>query len=232
VKTRNLLESFNCAFEGVIYAFKTQRNVRIHFLLTTLVLVFSLALKVSKAELLILFLTIALVLITEMINTALETVVDLATQEYHDLAAIAKDVAAGAVLVASMVALVVGYLVFFPRLEPGIPMVIAALRQVPAYLTLIALFCTIVAVVAGKALTKTGRPMQGGMPSGHTALGAAAATAIFLLTRSGLISFLAVFMVFLIAESRVENKIHSVGEVLLGGALGFFATLFIFQLLG
>jgi diacylglycerol kinase (ATP) len=232
VRTRNLLQSFNCAFDGVIYAFKTQRNVRIHFFLTTIALVLALVLKVTKAELLILFLTIALVLITEMINTALETVVDLVTKKYHDLAAIAKDVAAGAVLVSAIVALVVGYLVFFPRLEPGIPTVIAALRKAPSYLTLIALFCTIVVVVAGKALTKTGRPMQGGMPSGHTALGAAAATAIFLVTRSGLISFLALFMVFLIGESRVENRIHTVGEVLLGGALGFFATLLVFQLLG
>ena len=232
MKSRSLLDSFNYAFDGVVYTLKTQRNMRLHFIATGLVLLASLIFKLTKLEILMLFITIAFVIVMEMVNTAIEVAVDLVTLEHHPLAAIAKNVAAGAVLVASTVAVFVGYLIFFPKLDPLIPMVIISLKKGPAYLTLIALVFTVVFTVAGKAVTKTGRPVQGGMPSGHTALASAAATVIFFLTRSGLVTGLALFLLVLVAESRVENKIHSPREVLFGGLLGFFITTLIFQLMG
>jgi diacylglycerol kinase (ATP) len=225
------LDSFNNAFEGVIYAFKTQRNIRLHFIATGVVLIISLLLQLTKLEILILFVTIAFVIITEMINTALEVTIDLITQEYHPMAAIVKNVAAGAVLVASTLAIVVGFLIFSPKFDSLIPKVIVTLQKAPAYLSLIALLLTIVLVIIGKSITKRGRPVQGGMPSGHTALGASAATAIFFICKNSLVVFLALFLVFLLAESRIENKIHSWYEVSIGGALGFFITLFVFQLM-
>ena len=231
MKARTLLDSFNYAFEGIIYAFKTQRNIRIHFLATALVLICSLVFKLTKLEILILFITIAFVVVTEMLNTAVEVVVDMITSETHPLAAVAKNVAAGAVLVASTAAVIVGYVIFFPRLDPLIPRVIVALQQTPAYLCLVAILGTIVLVITGKALTRRGRPVQGGMPSGHTALGSAAATAILFLTKNGLITTLAVFLVLLIAESRMESKIHTWDEVLIGGLIGFLLTLLLFQIL-
>lgn len=231
MKSRNLFESFNYAFEGIIYAFKTQRNMRLHFLATAAVLIASLVFKLSKLEILILFLTIALVVLAEMINTAIEVVVDLFTQAHHPLAAIAKDVAAGAVMIAAVVAVIVGSLIFFPIIEPGIPRVIHILRRAPAHLSLIAILITIGCVIVGKAVTKSGTPLRGGMPSGHAALSAAAATAIFLIANNGLITVLAGFMVFLVAESRIERKIHTWEEVLVGVLLGFLVTLLIFQIL-
>lgn len=231
MKSRNLLQSFNYAFEGIIYAFKTQRNMRLHFLATAIILAASLILKLSKLEILILFLTIAFVIFAEMLNTAIEVVVDLFTQAHHPLAAIAKDVAAGAVLITAAVAVIVGYLIFFPAIEPGIPRVIHVLRKAPAYLSLIAILFTIGCVIVGKALTKTGTPVHGGMPSGHAALSSAAATAILFIAKNGLITILAAFLVFLVAESRVENKVHSLNEVLVGALLGFLVTLLVFQIL-
>jgi diacylglycerol kinase (ATP) len=231
VKLRTLLECFNCAFDGVVYAFKTQRNMRLHFLATGLVLLLSLVFQLTKLEILVLFLTIALVIVTEMINTAIEVTIDLITQERHPKAAIAKNVAAGAVLVTATLAAIVGYVIFFPKFDPLIPMVITSLKKAPAYLSLIAILLTIVLVIVGKALTKKGRPVQGGMPSGHTALAASAATAISFLAANSLVTCLVSFMVLLVAGSRVENKIHSVGEVIVGGLLGFLITLLIFQLM-
>jgi diacylglycerol kinase (ATP) len=231
LRARSLLDSFNYAFDGVVYTLKTQRNMRLHFLATALILLASLIFKLTKLEILILFLVIAFVIVTEMINTAIEVAVDLVTQEIHPLAAIAKNVAAGAVLVASTVAVIIGYMIFFPKLDPLIPMVIVSLQKSPIYLSMIAITFTVVFTIAGKALTKTGRPVQGGMPSGHTALAAASATAIFFLTRQSLVTALALFLLFLVAESRIENKIHTPGEVLVGGLLGFLTTTLIFQLL-
>ncbi|HHW01550.1 MAG TPA: diacylglycerol kinase [Thermoanaerobacterales bacterium] len=115
-KSRTLLESFKYAVSGTIYSFKTQRNIRIHFLTGLAVLLASTFIDFGTVELLIIFFTIALVIITEMINTAIETTVDMVTKEYHPLAEIAKNVAAGAVLVSAINAVMVGYLIFFKRL--------------------------------------------------------------------------------------------------------------------
>lgn len=232
LRGRPLIESFNCAFDGIVYALKTQRNMRIHFLSTAIVLLLSLYLKLEKLEILILFVTIAFVIFAEMINTAIEATVDLVTQEFHPIAAIAKNVAAGAVLVSSVLALVVGYVILFPKFDLLIPSVIEILVKTPAYLTLIAFLFTIVAVISMKAITHKGRPCQGGMPSGHAALGAVAATTILFLTHNSLIAMLAFLLAFIIAESRMEAKIHTLSEVVTGGLIGFLITLLVFQLRG
>src|SRR3712207_2120203 len=95
----------------MISAVRTQRNMRFHVVVAVAVLVGSLFLGVSKLELAVLVLTILLVFVTELFNTAMEFVVDLATREYHPLAKLAKDVSAGAVLVSSVGAVLVGFLV-------------------------------------------------------------------------------------------------------------------------
>lgn len=231
MKSRNILDSFNYAFEGIIHAFKTQRNMKLHFMAMIAVLLAALVFKLSKTDMLIIFLVIAMVLVAEMFNTAIETVVDLCTQKPHPLAAIAKNVAAGAVLIAAIVAVVVGYLIFFPAIDPMIPRVITVLQNTPAHLTMIALLCTVVLVVAGKALTKRGTPVQGGMPSGHAALSTVAATVIAFICRNTLVVMLSAFLVVLVGESRIETKIHSWDEVLVGGILGFLVTLFVFQVM-
>jgi len=231
LRARTLIDSFNYAFDGVVYAFKTQRNIKIHFLTAGIVLLVSLVLKLTKVEILLLLTVISFVIVTEMINTAIEVTIDLITRERHPLAAIAKNVAAGAVLVSSFLAVVVGYLIFFPKFEEMVPRVIVSLQRAPAYLSMIAIFLTVVLVITGKAITNTGKPMQGGMPSGHTAMGATSATAIAFLSRNGLIALLALFLVLLLAESRLETEIHSPLEVLAGGLLGFLVAVLIFQIM-
>ena len=84
-----ILESFNVAFEGVIHVLRTQRNMRIHFLIATGVLIAALSLVVGRMELIALLLAIAFVLITEMINTALEAAGDVATSSFDPVAKIA-----------------------------------------------------------------------------------------------------------------------------------------------
>ncbi len=115
-KSRTIGESFLYAISGILYAFKTQRNIKIHFVAAALAIYSSFLLKLNKTELLILSLTIVQVLTAEMINTAVETVVDMFTQEYHPLAKVAKNVAAGAVLLSAINAVVVGYLIFYDKI--------------------------------------------------------------------------------------------------------------------
>ena len=108
----SLIESFNYAFEGVIHVLRTQRNMRIHFAIAAAVLIAAVALGVGRIELIALLIAISFVLIAEMINSALEAGIDVATTSFDPLAKLAKDIAAGAVLIATVNAVAVGYLIF------------------------------------------------------------------------------------------------------------------------
>ncbi len=113
----NLVISFKYAWDGVSYAFCTQRNFRIHVVIGILVISLSVFLHLSSVEISVIGLTIGAVLGMELINTALEAVVDLTVkQAYHDLARIAKDCAAGAVLVSSLAAILVASALLLPPL--------------------------------------------------------------------------------------------------------------------
>jgi diacylglycerol kinase (ATP) len=113
----DLLTSFRYAWAGVRYAFVTQRNFRIHTCVGSLAIVSGILLQVTGASLAILTLTSALVMILELLNTALESVVDLTVgQSYHELAKIAKDCAAGAVLLSALAAVIVGGCLLLPAL--------------------------------------------------------------------------------------------------------------------
>ncbi|MEM8543388.1 MAG: diacylglycerol kinase family protein [Cyanobacteria bacterium P01_H01_bin.119] len=111
----NLFVSFKYAGEGIVYAFRTQRNFRIHSSIAALVLTLAWVLHLSRVEIAILCLTISAVLTLELINTALESVVDLTVQQtYHELAKIAKDCAAGAVLIAALTSVAVALCLLLP----------------------------------------------------------------------------------------------------------------------
>lgn len=112
----NLWLSFKHAGEGLFYAIRTQRNFRIHLVATVLVATLGIWLRLSGTSWAILVLTIGLVLVTEMVNTAAEALVDLASPHYHPLAKLVKDVAAGAVLVISITSVVVGVILLGPPL--------------------------------------------------------------------------------------------------------------------
>ncbi|HEY3991681.1 MAG TPA: diacylglycerol kinase family protein [Ktedonobacteraceae bacterium] len=110
------IAGFGYAFHGLWYALRTQRNARVHLVVAILVTIAGILLHLSALEFAILAITIAGVFIAEMFNTVIEICVDLAQPECHPLAKIAKDVAAGAVLLSAMLAVVVGLFVLGPPL--------------------------------------------------------------------------------------------------------------------
>jgi diacylglycerol kinase (ATP) len=117
MKNKKLIKSFSNALRGIVYAFRSERNLHLHLISTAVALAASFYFKVERFELLFVITAIFLVFITEMVNTAVEATVDLKTKEFHPLALIAKNVAAGAVLGAALFALVVAYVVFADRLK-------------------------------------------------------------------------------------------------------------------
>jgi len=231
MKNKTFIDSLNAAVEGFIYVMKTQRNMRIHFLLGIFVLIMGIYLDLSKTDLLFVCVAISLVLICEMINTSMELTVDLVKDAFHPLARIIKDVSAGAVFISALNALVVGYIVFSRTLTFRIEDGIYRLKQSTWHITFIALIAVLFLVVLGKVISRKGTPFRGGMPSGHSAFAFSIWTIIAFLTQEGLITVLAFVMAALIARHRVIAKIHTAWEVFVGGLLGTLATAFVFQAL-
>lgn len=112
IQVKSLAKSFKNAYNGVTYCIRNERNMRIHLTVTVYVLVFSPFYHFTQEQMLLLLLTIGIVLFAEAVNTAIEAIVNLETQSYDHLARIAKDVAAGAVLICSIFAAVIGIFLF------------------------------------------------------------------------------------------------------------------------
>jgi diacylglycerol kinase (ATP) len=228
--------SFNWAFEGIVYVLRTQRNMQIHVAVAVIALVLGLVLDFSRLELAAVMGAVSLVLVAEMMNTAIEAAIDAVVTTYHPLVKIAKDVAAGAVLVATVNALAIAYFVFYNRLtDPGRDLLVNV-RRSPTNLVVVTMIVTVIAAIAIKAWTGRGTPLRGGLPSGHAAAAFAAWAAITIiaepLRHAVLVSTLAFLMAMLVAQSRVEAGIHSLVETVAGAVLGTCVAIIIFQLLG
>jgi diacylglycerol kinase (ATP) len=229
-----LLQSFNHAFQGLVHAVRFQRNMRTHLAVAVVVLVASVLLNLSKLELVAVIIAIVFVLMAELINSAIEAVVDLLTNKFTPQARAAKDMGAAAVLLSAINALAVAYLIMTDHLVNRSLDVLNAIRRSPTHLTIVAFGIVMALVVALKAWRGRGAALSGGLPSGHTALGFAGWTAVtFVVGKTGeglLVSGIVFLMAVLLAQSRVETRVHSVLEVILGALLGIVATVLIFQL--
>jgi diacylglycerol kinase (ATP) len=230
----SLLDSFNYAFEGIIHVLRTQRNLRIHFVVAIVVMAAAAALGVGRIELIVLLLAIAFVLVAEMVNSAIEGAINVSTTSFDPNAKLAKDIAAGAVLISSATAVAIGYLVFAHAAAHRSARLLDRIRDAPAEITLAALVLVMLVVIATKAWTGRGTPLRGGLPSGHAALAFAgwmAATYVIGDDHRFFISSLTFLMAMLVAQTRVEAGVHSGLEVLYGGVLGALVTLVVFQVL-
>ncbi|MDD5491190.1 MAG: diacylglycerol kinase [bacterium] len=232
MRSKDIWESFNAAIEGITYVTKTQRNMSIHLGIALFVLFFSLFVRLDRIEVIMLFITVVLVLLAEMFNTAVEALVNLITDTYHPAAKVAKDIAAGAVFFTAGNALIVAYLIFGKRyLGNNLVPLISKIKEVPDYIMFISLIIVFIFVIIGKAYFGKGRPLWGGMPSGHSAVAFTICTAIALTTENSFITLLAFLLAFMVAHSRVRAKIHTWWEVAGGAILGMVVTLFIFRMM-
>ena len=229
--SRDWFDSFNDAANGVVRAARSQRNVRLHLVFAIGAIVAAITLHLDAVEFVLIALAAGLVLVAELLNSALEGLVDLVVEHEHPQARAAKDVAAGAVLVAAAVALTCGWLIFVPRLRAPVGGALAAAAGGPELLTGVALAGTTLAVVLGKAGLGRGQPLRGGMPSGHAAAAFSLATAGALLSRDALLALIGYGLALLVAQSRVICRVHTLREVVGGALLGGLATLLLFQVL-
>ena len=148
---KNFLDAWVNAINGIIYATTTQGNIKKQLIIIVITIIVSLFFKLNKVEFLCLIFSVALIIITEMVNTAIETVVDLYTDLYHPKAKIAKDVGAGAVVLAAINAVVVAYFLFFDKISSAGVIVLESLVKSPEHLAFTTVILTLIAVVALKA---------------------------------------------------------------------------------
>jgi len=228
MKLKKTLDSFNNAINGIIDTVRTERNMKIHLIASLGVLVACFCFDITKDEFLILAITITMVITAEIINTSIEAAIDMTTNYYHPLAKVAKNAAAGAVLITAINALVVGYVIFSDKLGHLSYTLVAKVKNSEPYTILIVLVIVCIVTIIVKAIFGEGTPLKGGMPSGHSALAFSIATTISLITEEPICVMLSFLMAFITAQSRVDSEVHSIIEVIVGAAFGILLTLLIF----
>jgi diacylglycerol kinase (ATP) len=232
-KRRSTLDSFHCAFEGLYHVFNTQANMRIQSIFAVLVLIAAWGFGVGHLELLHLILPMVLVLTAEVINTAIEGLIDLHVEGYDERARVIKDVSAAAVLICSIYALLAGIMIFANnenfaglfQLPPELP---TQPHLGPLQVVLVGMLLLAVIIVWVKRATGWRSFLTGGMISGHTALGFLVAGSIAMVTRNVSVAALALALALLLAQSRLQARIHSLSEVALGALLGTLLALILF----
>lgn len=231
---RDLIGPVRVAISGMVYTFRTQRHMRFHLYVVLAVTLMGLLFNLSLRELLVLLFVISLVLVAEMFNSAIEATVDLVHPNYHPMAKFAKDISAGAVLITTIVALVVGTLMLLgPQRWETIKINLTSdSPSVPFLARLITgLFLVFIIVIIGKGLGKRGQVLKGGLVSGHAAFGFFLATGVMFLTDQLVVAGLGIVLAAIIAQSRWEAKIHSIFELSLGAAVGVIMGLVLFGLM-
>ena len=228
----NFIDACNNAVNGILYATTTQSNVRKQLVIAVTVMILSLFYNFTTSEFLCLTFAVFLVIFAEMINTAIETVVDLFTDQYHPKAKIAKDVAAGAVVLVAINACVVAYFLFFRETELSqmgttiLDYVVAS----PMHIAFVGIILAVIGILAGKAYINHKKQVGKRIfnPSGQTILAFAILTAIWLNTRNIIVFDLALVLSCLVIGNRMRNDAHSFAEVMYSSTMGVLIILLLY----
>jgi diacylglycerol kinase (ATP) len=232
-KRRKGLSGFKYAQDGVLHCFRTQLHMRFHFYILVGVLLSGLLLDLAARDMLVLVFAITLVIVTEMINTAVEAIVNMVTEQYSQGAKLAKDVAAGAVLIAAMNAIIAGTIIFFGQARLDLIQKGFQKEVTPDVAQVIVIGIVVLAliVIISKLLSRTGSPWHGGIISGHSAIGFLLAMVVFFTSHNPVATFLSILLAVLVAQSRVEAGVHSVQEVILGAVLAILLTSLVYWIM-
>lgn len=232
---KNFIQACNNAVNGIVYCATTQTNVKKELILGTIVMVLSLFYDFSSAEFLSLTFAVFFVIFAELVNTAIETLVDLVVDVYHPKAKIAKDIGAGAVVLSAVNAVIVAYFLFFKETNftEISDSIFSHMISSPMHLAFVGIILTVIAVIAVKAGVEEKRLISGVkttfIPSGQSALAFAILTAIWMNSQNPIIFCLALVLSILIVGNRM-NDTRTFGEVLFGAFMGMLIVMMIYGL--
>lgn len=237
LKNDNFIEAWYNAINGIVYTATTQRNFRIQLILAVIVLALSLFYGLGTTEFLCLVFALFFVIFAEMVNTAIETVVDLFVDVYHPKAKIAKDVAAGAVVLSACNALIVGCFIFFnaENMKAISDSIFNNMVKSPQHLAFVAIILVVIAVIAIKASCSKKKERgqlikEGFVPSGQSAVTFAALTAIWINSKDIVTFTLALVLSLLVVGNRVYNNARTKAEVVFGACMGVLIVMLVYGL--
>lgn len=233
MKNGNFFDALQNALDGIIYAITTQSNIKKQLVIAVAVMLISLFFDLNKAEFLCLMFTVVLIIVAEMINTAIETVVDLYVDVYHPKAKIAKDVGAGAVVLTAINAIIVAYFLFFEKISTIGLKIVDEIANSPTHLAFVAIVLTVIVIVTLKAAaTKNNHKFikENFMPSGQTAVAFAGLTIIWLTTRNVVVFTLSLVLALIIGINRYESGKRSKSEVIVGAWVGIMVVVLLYGL--
>lgn len=227
----NFFEACKNAVNGIIYGTTTQSNVKKQLVIIAFVMLVSLFFNLSKVEFICLIFAVVLIIFAEMINTAIETVVDLYTDLYHPKAKIAKDVAAGAVVITAINAVIIAYFIFFDKIGEMGNSIYKTVINSPTYLAFVVVVLVIIISVALKAQKiKDKKNNKQLIVSCQSMLASAAVVATWIVTENLVALSFALILAIMICMNRIESKERTVIEVILGVMIGILITILMYGL--
>lgn len=229
-KNKTFSTALGHAIDGVIKAFKTERNLRIDYIIGLFVLIGSLFFDFTKTEFACLCLTIGFVIFAEMINSTVEYIVDLITDKYDDRAKAAKDIAAGGVLIASIVAVIVAYFLFADKLYNATTSILDSIFGSKLHVLFTIIFAVVLLAVILKGMFGKGDKFSQAYPSARVALAFALTTYVYLITESIFVGAVAFLLSIMIAQIRIENTKIKPVYMVISAVLGVLVVLIVYQM--
>ncbi len=230
IKNKTFFSAMGHAIDGVIRAFKTERNLRIDYIIGLFVFISSLFFDFTKTEFACLCLTIGFVIFAEMINSTVEYMVDLITDKYDDRAKAAKDIAAGGVLIASTVAVVVAYFLFADKLYNATTAIISSILNSKLHLLFTIIFAVIILAVILKGVFSKDEKYSKSYPSARVALAFALTTYVYVITKSVFVGAVSLVLSLMITQIKIENTKTKPIFMILSAVLGVLVVLIVYQM--
>lgn len=230
VKNKNFFTSIGHAIDGVISVFKTERNLRIDYVIGLFVLLSSLFFNFTKTEFACLCLTIGFVIFAEMINSTVEYVVDLITDKYDERAKAAKDIAAGGVFISSVVAVVVAYFLFVDKIYMATTTVLNSILSSRLYILFTIMFATLILAVILKGVFSKNKKYSSSFPSARVSLAFAMTTYVFIITKSIFVGGVSLILSIIIAQIKIENTKTRPIFIIISALVGVLLVLIVYQI--
>lgn len=230
VKNKNFITALHHSVDGIIKAFKTERNLRIDYLCAACVLLAGVVLGLSKTEFVCLCLTVGFVIFSEMMNSVAEYIVDLVTDKYDDRAKAAKDIAAGGVLISSSISVVVAYFLFADKLKNATTSIITDIFSSNTNILLTIIFMIIMLIIILKGLFGRGEEYAHSGPSLKIALAFGLTTYVCIITRSFLVGAVCGILSLMIFGMKVSHTKAKLINMVYSALLGIIIVLFVYQL--
>lgn len=231
-KNKTFFSATKNALNGIIHAFKTEKNLRKDYIIGALVFFVSLFFDFTKVELICLVITIGFVIFAEMINSTVEYIVNLVKTEYDLNARAAKDIAAGGVLIASTISVIVAYLLFIDKIRQASTALLTTVLSSKAHMLVTILFVVVLLVVILKGALSKNKEQNyvKAFPSARVTISFALSTYLFVITKNLIVGGVALVLSIMVSSIKRENDKTTIWQVIMSALLGILLVISIYQL--